>query len=222
MGKNDNSFKLLKHVQCYPNKCNCELMQSTFPVQPWSTYSNIPLLIFGFICILKKRYELKIQLLGISYVFTAVGSIALHGTFTLLGQILDFAGIALVLTWMTLWYYFKSSKKFLISFMASSVLLFSFLSLGEWTRFLAVTLVSIFLLGSLYQFEYKKPNPQQIHLKQALIAITFGVILFVVDNKQIWCGPHELLHGHLWWHLIGLFSMYKIFKYYSIREENKY
>jgi hypothetical protein len=192
-------------------------MQSNFPSQPWSTYSSLPLILIGLLFIKQNWQKPKVQLLGFIYIFAAIGSMALHGTFTILGQILDFAGIALVMLWQILWYRNLNTKTFMISFGFLSMLLFAFLSLGEWTRFPAVFIVAIVLLKDLYYFEYKQKNVDQIFLKQAFLMTSVGVILFVVDNQQLWCGPHELTHGHFWWHILVCLSLYKLIHYYTLK-----
>jgi hypothetical protein len=86
---------------CYPEECNCEAFSDNIIMQPYASYSNIPMILLGFY-IIRHCYRVSppYLLFGFLVLYTGISSLVLHSTFTFVGTIMDYSGIYMLFIWI--------------------------------------------------------------------------------------------------------------------------
>lgn len=191
---------------CLPDGCSCEAIGNGFFLQPYSVATSIPSLLLGLYIIYKFRWRIKA--LGLSFFLTGFGSVLLHGSYTKIGQIADFSGIAVIFSWLLLHISInqKNNKLFFFKYTVFVIglyfLLYNFISIRYYVIFAIVILITIMSV-------IKKPGLFFNHKKVSFFAIftlAIGFVLFRLDLNRVFCPEFPLLQGHTLWHILVFVS----------------
>jgi len=201
----------------------CEASLRAWVAQPANTLSNLGFLIVGVWVIARARRHRRAAagLLGWIAIATGIGSAALHGTNTLIGQFMDQGAMFLESAFFVvfgLWRWRRWSRPRLVALYAALVLG----SLGLMLRFptlgiaLFVAHVVTFLAIELGLFVRDRGRTRYWAMLAAggTFALSWGV--WWLDLLRVWCDPdNHLFTGHALWHLLGALSFYFWYRYYE-------
>jgi hypothetical protein len=198
---------------CLPDNCGCEFVDVyAWIAQPsafWSSFFHLILAYIFYRSIAVKDQKMKLWFL--SLFLLALGSLIGHGSFLEIAIASDFAGIILVTSYFSLYFWiskfrFSTLKLFLFLCLYFIGLTFSFYSLEKWTK------VSLCLIVvGLAVFEMIKHNglmifkQKDLQISLVLFLISFG--FFLIDELKVFCDPSSWLSGHSLWHLGTAFGL---------------
>lgn len=189
---------------CYPDRCSCESFWNGWILQPASVLTSFPDIFIG-LWILKTTRDHRLNLFGYSLVVVGTGSVMIHASYTKIGEIADFLGIALVSGWF-LCLQLTTGKPALFSrvfwtlhALSLAILIFA----SEW-KYPLVYSINAGWIGWIWLAPkpYKAPLPTR-NLLLGLGPIALGFVLFQIDLKHLWCPETVWIQGHVLWHLLG-------------------
>lgn len=209
-----------QRTQCYPNKCNCEPMNpGSLITQPISTYSNLPLFILGLFIAIKYVKATKVYILGILITISALGSTILHMSYTRIGQIMDFSGIAFIFVWIILYYMFRSVRSIVFGLMLTMLISYMFLYFYPSLRHPFIFICAMASIVILIKNEGLKRLTSNLNIIFSMSSFTLGVLLFYLDNQRVWCPENPWVMGHTMWHFLVCLSCYFIFRFFKSKED---
>jgi hypothetical protein len=196
-----------------PDIKHCEANLSSWIAAPANTWSNLPYIAVGLWILnrSKKRDAMSAGGLGPVSVVVGVTSFAFHASYTFAGQVLDYAGMFLLIGWALARGLLRAhtlsepeAKRFWAGlFAASLAALFVFRAAG-WgvqTLVLVQTLALAVLEIRLMIVKRDAPSYASFWLMQLLLAAAYGC--WHLDHADFACAPdNHWLQFHAIWHVI--------------------
>ncbi|MCS6818927.1 MAG: ceramidase domain-containing protein [Chitinophagales bacterium] len=208
--------------------------------QPSNTWSNIPFITVGLFVIFASvkdwqykdrkqspnfmvRHPIFSFFLGLSTLYTGLGSLFYHASLTSFFQKHDQMGMyALIFSITAICAYrllpeFKSIH--LKSIYLTGALALLILIYIKWNNIninlmfpLCVGMVVI--LHLIYEFKRKKMFCEKTWIYGAFAALVIGFIIWMLDRSHVICKPDSWLQGHAVWHILTAFSTLLTYLYF--------
>ena len=189
---------------CYPDRCSCEAFWNGWVLQPVSVLTSFPDIFIG-LWILRVARDLRLKLFGYSLVVVGTGSVMIHASYTRIGEIADFLGIALVSGWfLCLQLTARKPELFARAYWTLHAVSLATLLLGsEWKYPLVYSINALWVAWLLFAPRDSKAVLPTRGLALGIGTIALGFVLFQIDLKHLWCPETVWIQGHVLWHLLG-------------------
>ncbi|MBI5246786.1 MAG: ceramidase domain-containing protein [Elusimicrobia bacterium] len=195
-----------------PDMKHCEANLSGWITAPANTWSNLAYIAVGLWIMRRASRRGALTAGGLGPVSIVVGatSFVFHMSYTFAGQVLDYAGMFVLLGWAVSRALLrngsldeKGAARAWAGFGAASLVsLFAFRAMG-WgiqTIILVETLALAALEIKLMVSKRDAPEYKSFWLMQGLLAAAYAV--WHLDHTDAFCRPDSLLQGHALWHCL--------------------
>lgn len=208
-----NPWKNFEQAVCLPDNCQCEGVRDAFVRQPSSTWSSFAYVLAGlaiFRYVKDKSMDLKVW--TIVCVVMGLSSLIGHMSYIRFTLAMDFASIALVMSFFGIWNLLtllkqSHTKIFIYFVLYYGVLTLVMYSMNKYAKIGTVFLVFAFAMGDVIRemgWRFLKARTLQYSL--LTFSISFGI--YMMDEMHINCDPNSLFQWHSIWHMGTAFSMF--------------
>lgn len=200
-------------ASCFPDKCQCEMVQEGLIRQPSAFWSSLAYLFAAFAIyrhIAHKTTELKLWTLVC--VLMGLSSLFGHASFINLALALDFASIILVLSFFALLNFFLrfklSYERIIVYFVLYYGLLYGAMYfLGKWPKIIFCLVIFLFsLFDIIREAGWTFFKAKSILLSLLVLIVSFG--MFLIDEFHLHCDPKSWFQWHSLWHIGTALSIY--------------
>ncbi len=206
---------------CLDTGCFCERLGSAGLAQPVDALSSLAFVVAGIAVALRIRRPAAVPertlALGLAAALVAVGvgSLALHGTVTYAGQLLDLQGMYLVglvlaMGALTRWGRLTSAAALTATIAGAGALAVSQYVLPGTRRWLFGALLAFGLLAEARARGWSRP------LVSGLAVLAAAYAAWLADDRHWLCDPSSWLQGHALWHLLGALAGFLLAEHYRV------
>lgn len=208
-----NPWRGFAPASCFPDKCQCEMVQDGLIRQPSAFWSSLAYLLAAFAIyrhIASKSAELKLWTLVC--VLMGLSSLFGHASFINLALALDFASIILVLSFFALLNFFLRQRQSYERIVGYFVLYYGSLYgamyyLGKWPKIIFCLLIFLFSLADIIReagWTFFRAKSIQL----SLLVLTVSFAMFLIDEFHLYCDPGSWFQWHSLWHIGTAISIY--------------
>lgn len=197
--------------------CFCEKFSNGIS-QPMNSTTSLIFVLIGLIILFKYLHKAN-KILTILFVLalftTGFGSAYYHAKFNMLGQTLDVLGMFLILIAGPIALLENRSSRYkLVTFFLFSHVIGTFLIISLDIRRYVFVLSVVILL-------YYERNRVTKYLKSGLLIFTVAMIIWIIDNYQIYCNQSIILNMHSWWHILTAWATFLLYKHFDLLSFNQ-
>lgn len=205
-------FKNLTYIECFPN-CSCEDLAHCFLGQTNAFWSSSGYFFFALVLYFQvKRRTFEFEFWVFATVTLAISSFIFHSTYTMIAVALDYASIAMVISFFMLLYTLQKHKftKLQIEaffFLYYVVLWSCFYFLSKWFRVGLCLILFGLSVWEIFRHQGLAVLKNQ-DLAMSVILIHLAFVGFLLEELGVWCDPGYRLQGHTLWHLLSAMAIY--------------
>lgn len=208
-----NPWKNFEQAVCLPDKCQCEGVRDAFIRQPSSFWSSLAYVFAGvsiFRYVKDRSMDLKVWTLVC--VIMGLSSMLGHMSYIRFTLAIDFASIALVMSFFGIWNLLTNLKLsypkiFIILSIYYCLLVSGMYALDKYGKISMVFLIFTFAIADMLKvmgMRFLKARTLQLSL--LVLSISFGV--YMMDENHIFCEPGSLYQLHALWHMGTALSLF--------------
>lgn len=209
---------------CLDTGCFCERLGSAVLAQPVNAWSSLAFVVAGIaVAVRGRRWRAGIAertlALGLAAALVAVGvgSLALHGTVTYAGQLLDLQGMYLVGLVLAMGALTRSRRLAPTAARTATIAGIATLAVSQYVlpgtrRWLFGALIALGLLAEARARGWSRP------LVSGLLVLAAAYAAWLADDRQWLCDPTSWLQGHAIWHLLGALAGFMLAEHYRVAD----
>ena len=198
----------------------CERRLEGLIVEPANTWSSLGYVVVGLWLLARRRARGALVIVAIAELGIGIGSLALHGTGTFAGEVLDLTGMFLLSATL-----FALGVGRLARLADAAVLRLWVLAVAAPLGLLAIVRASgiasfsvVLAVGTVAEIVASRREPSFRLFLTALGIFGVAFTVWVLDITRLVCAPdNHVLGGHAVWHLLNAWSIERLFTYYAAR-----
>ena len=202
---------------CMPDACFCEAIRDGLIRQPVNAASSLA---FVVVALLVLRASKTMNVFAFAMAVIGFGSAFYHASLTFIGQFFDVMGMYLIATYVIVFAIGRLRSLSRGRFVAIYLAMNGMLAWGLWQypgarryAFAAVLLAGLATESFARAQSEHKPDGRK--LVSAVVLLTAGFIIWVLDITRTLCSPESIAQGHALWHILGAASSWQLFRYYQ-------
>ncbi|MEO8575842.1 MAG: ceramidase domain-containing protein [Gemmatimonadales bacterium] len=196
-------------------------------MQPANTWSSLAFVIVAGVVLLRWTRNRHIAhhatypvLLALTLLVIGFGSAFFHATLSFNGQFVDVLGMYFIGTFALLYGIARfrglTNRVLVAAFLAANALLAAIL---YWAPLLRRVIFGILIAAALaVEISIARRTTKRdaaSRLKTAIVLLTIGFAIWMLDYTRIVCSPDSWIQGHAIWHVLGALSAWCLYLYYE-------
>ena len=208
-------------ASCLPDACFCEAIRDGVIRQPANTFSSLAFVLVAIVIFRTGRLQgaqvALIRLYAFTLLVIGLGSAFYHASLTFAGQFIDVLGMYLLATLVIAHGAARlnllKGAGVVTAYLGSNLVLAWVLYAAPLLRRYLFALLILTGLGLELRARQRAPVASSSRLRAALLWLSVGFALWVLDITHLACLPHSLVQGHAVWHILGAAASWEMYRY---------
>lgn len=212
---------------CLPTGCFCESVLPSGIAQPANTLSSLAFVLAALAVLLRasglpRGIPERALAWALAGALTAVGtgSVALHGTLTYVGQLLDLQGMYLVALVVGLGALARSDRLTAVPALVASTAGVFLLAASQYAlpgsrRWLFAVVLALGVVAEVRSCGWSRP------LQAAMLALAVAYAVWLADDRSVLCVASSWAQGHAAWHVLTALAGYLLVEHYRTTSSSR-